>query len=334
MPKYIRFSQQEKYETIRMIEGSDLSANRTLKELGLHKRTYYNWYKLYLEGGYDGLAPKAKGRHQTWNKIPPEQQNEVVNQALEHEEKSSRELAYHIIDEHKWYISESSVYRILKSAGLITAPAHIVLSAADEYKNKTRQINEMWQTDFTYFKIIGWGWYYLSTILDDYSRYIITWELRQNMTAKDVMPSVEKAMEITELTENTAPKLLSDNGKCYVSNELKAFLKNKGIKPINGKPCHPQTQGKIERYHRTMKNVVKLDNYYSTEDLNKALENFVNYYNNERYHESLNNLTPADVYFGREKQILEARKKIKENTIKERRKNYIANQLELFYETV
>lgn len=334
MPKYIRFSQQEKYETIRMIEGSDLSANRTLKELGLHKRTYYNWYKLYLEGGYDGLAPKAKGRHQTWNKIPLEQQNEVVNEALEHEEKSSRELAYHIIDEHKWYISESSVYRILKRAGLITAPAHIVLSAADEYKNKTRQINEMWQTDFTYFKIIGWGWYYLSTILDDYSRYIITWELRKNMTAKDVMPSVEKAMEITGLTKNTAPKLLSDNGKCYVSHDLKAFLKDKGIKPINGKPCHPQTQGKIERYHRTMKNVVKLDNYYSTEDLNKALEDFVRYYNNERYHESLNNLTPADVYFGREKQILEARKKIKEITIKERRKNYIANQLELFYETL
>jgi transposase InsO family protein len=330
----MRFSQEEKYEIIRLVEGSDLSANRTLKELRLHKRTYYNWYKRYLEDGYDGLAPKAKGHHQTWNKIPPEQQHQVIEEALEHEEKSSRELACHIVDEHKWYISESSVYRILKSAGLITAPAHIVLSAANEYKNKTRQINEMWQTDFTYFKIIGWGWYYLSTILDDYSRYIITWELRQNMTAKDVMPSVEKALYVAGLNKDTAPKLLSDNGKCYISHELKAFLKEKGIKPINGKPCHPQTQGKIERYHRTMKNVVKLDNYYSPEDLCNAIETFVQYYNNERYHESINNLTPANVYFGREEEILRERSKIKEKTLKERRKNYIVSKLELFYESL
>lgn len=330
----MRFSQQEKYEIIRLVDGSDLSANRTLKELGLHKRTYYNWYKRYLEDGYDGLAPKTKDHHQTWNMIPPEQQHQVIEEALEHEEKSSRELACHIVDKHKWYISESSVYRILKKAGLITAPAHILLSAADEYKNKTRQINEMWQTDFTYFKIIGWGWYYLSTVLDDYSRFIITWDLREKMTAKDVMPSVEKALYVAGLNKNTAPKLLSDNGKCYISHELKAFLKEKGIKPINGKPCHPQTQGKIERYHRTMKNVVKLDNYYSPEDLCKAIEAFVKYYNNERYHESINNLTPADVYFGREEKILKERSKIKEKTLKERRKNYIVSKLKLFYESL
>lgn len=151
----MRFSQQEKYEIIRLVDGSDISANRTLKELGIHKRTYYNWYKRYLEGGYDGLASKAKGRHQVWNKIPSRQQNQVIKEALEHAELSSRELAYHIIDRHKWFISESSVYRILKRAGLITAPAYIVLSAADEFEKKTKRVNEMWQTDFTYFKITG-----------------------------------------------------------------------------------------------------------------------------------------------------------------------------------
>jgi len=247
----MRLSQQEKYEIIKLVEGSDLSANRTLKELGIHKRTYYNWYHRYLEGGYDGLAPKAKGRHQTWNKIPVEQRDQVIEEALEHEDLSTRELAYHIIDNHKWYISESSVYRILKSAGLITAPAHIVLSAADEFKNKTSQINEMWQTDFTYFKIIGWGWYYLSTVMDDYSRYILAWDLRQNMTSRDVMPSIEIALKFGGLTKENAPKILSDNGKCYISSEIKKFFSDKGIKPINGQPCHPQTQGKIERYHRT-----------------------------------------------------------------------------------
>lgn len=328
----MRFTQEEKYEIIRLVDGSDLSANRTLKELGIHKRTFYNWYKRYLDGGVDGLAPKAKGRQQTWNKIPSGQQAQVVKEALEHEDLSSRELAWHIIDNHKWYISESSVYRILKRAGLITSPAHIVMSAAEEFETKTRRVNEMWQTDFTYFKIIGWGWYYLSTIIDDYSRFIITWDLCSQMTSKNVMPSVDKALMFTGLNKKNAPKLLSDNGRCYISEEIKGFLRRKGIKPINGQPMHPQTQGKIERYHRTMKNVIKLDNYYSPEDLVKAIAQFVNYYNYERYHESLKNLTPADVYFGRDKQILKERSRIKEKTMEERRKNYIVRKLEFDYE--
>lgn len=327
----MRLSQQEKYEIIQLVDASDLSANRTLKELGIHKRTFYNWYHRYLEGGYDGLASRANPRQQTWNKIPVAQQQQVVEEALEHVELSSRELACHIVDHHRWYISESSVYRILKKAGLITAPAHIVLSAADEFTSKTHRVNEMWQTDFTYFRIIDWGWYYLSTILDDYSRYILSWDLRGRMTSGDVIPSVEQALQFAGLSRDTAPRLLSDNGKCYLSTELKRFLADKGIKPVNGKPCHPQTQGKIERYHRTMKNVVKLDNYYSLQDLIQAIGEFVHYYNNHRYHESLNNLTPADVYFGRDREILLKRRKIKTLTLRSRRRNYAVEKLKLNY---
>ena len=322
----MRFTQQEKMEIINLVENSDLSANRTIKELGMHKRTYYNWYKRYLDQGFDGLAP-AKVRRQTWNKIPAKQKNRVVKEALKHEAFSCRELATHIVDEHKWFISESSVYRILKERGLITAPAHILLSAANEYINKTSRVNEMWQTDFTYFLIKGWGWYYLSTILDDYSRRIITFRLCESMTAPDVMDTVNDAIEVTGLSRNQMPRLLSDNGSCYISGEFRKYLSSIGIKQINGKPCHPQTQGKIERYHRSMKNIVKLDNYYSPEDLLIAIAKFVDYYNNERYHESLNNLTPADVYFGRADKILEERRKTKEKTFKERRRNYITEKL-------
>jgi len=328
----MRFSQEEKYEIIRLIDGSDLSANRTLKELGIHKRTFYNWYKRYLEGGYDGLAPKAKGRHQTWNKIPPEQRQQVVEEALDHEDLSSRELAFHIIDKHKWFISESTVYRILKQAGLITAPAHIVMSAADEFEHKTQRVNQMWQTDFTYFKIVAWGWYFLSTVIDDFSRFILSWDLRSKMTSKDVEPSVNEALRFSGLTKETAPALLTDHGKCYISTEIKNYFAEKGIRPINGKPYHPQTQGKIERYHRTMKNVIKLENYYSPEDLQHAIDQFVQYYNYHRYHESLNNMTPADVYYGRAEIILKERQEIKEKTLKERRKNYILKNLECKYQ--
>jgi putative transposase len=326
----MRFNQQEKYEIIQLVDGSDLSTNRTLKELGIHKRTYYNWYKRYLDKGYDGLAP-ASVRRQSWNKIPPKQKNCVVKEALEHESLSSRELAIHIIDKHKWFISESSVYRILKERGLITAPAHILLSAANEYINKTNRVNEMWQTDFTYFLIKGWGWYYLSTILDDYSRRIITFRLCTSMKAPDVMDTVNDAIASTGLSRNVMPRLLSDNGSCYISGEFRKYLSFVGIKQINGKPCHPQTQGKIERYHRSMKNVIKLDIYYSPEDLLEAITKFVGYYNSERYHESLNNLTPDDVYFGRAEKILEERRKIKEKTFSDRRKDYITKKLLLTY---
>ena len=130
------------------------------------------------------------------------------------------------------------------------------------------------------------------------------------------------------LKNGQAPKLLSDNGSCYVATELKDYLKDQyEMKQVHGKPAHPQTQGKIERYHRTMKNVVKLHYYYSPEELEKALEEFVNHYNNERYHESLKNLTPADVYYGRGEEILKERAKIKQNTLQKRKQNYYKQKM-------
>ena len=97
--------------------------------------------------------------------------------ALEQTELSAQELAVRFTEQENYYISEASVYRILKAYDLITSPAYIVLSAADEFKDKTTRPNQLWQTDFTYLKVTGWGWFYLSTILDDYSRYIIAWKL-------------------------------------------------------------------------------------------------------------------------------------------------------------
>lgn len=325
----MRFTQEEKFEIIRLVEGSELGVNRTLKELKISKRTFYNWYGRYKEEGYDGLAPRSRISSSQWNRIPDEIRNQVVELALNVPELSPRELAHSFTDRKGYFISESSVYRILKARGLITSPAYIVMQAADEFKDKTTRPNQMWQTDFTYFKIIGWGWYYLSTILDDYSRYIIHWELCSTMKTEDVTRSIERALNKTGLKKEQKPKLLSDNGSCYISSELSEYMENKNMKHVRGKPNHPQTQGKIERYHRSMKNVVKLENYYLPGELELKLEEFVKYYNNERYHESLQNLTPADVYFGRDIEILEKRKKIKMKTMKIRRRNHQLQRLNL-----
>ncbi len=130
----------------------------------------------------------------------------MVKAALDYPELSSRELAYKITDEQQVFISESSVYRLLKARGLITAPAHVFMIASDEFKYKTTFVHQMWQTDFTYFKILGWDWYYLSTVLDDYSRYIVHWELCRTMKADDVKRSVDRAIIKAKLVKKQKTK--------------------------------------------------------------------------------------------------------------------------------
>ena len=112
--RYIRFTQSEKMEIIRIVEGSELGVNRTLKELGIHKSTFYQWYGRYQQDGYHGLAPKKRAIHSYWNKIPDKHRQKVVEIALDLPELSPRQLACHITDNKGFFISESSVYRILK----------------------------------------------------------------------------------------------------------------------------------------------------------------------------------------------------------------------------
>lgn len=318
----MHYSQSEKYEIIRIVEQSDLGVIRTLRELKVNKTTFYNWYNAYLKNGYEGLARKSANSNGSWNRINAADRDKVVEIALEKPELSSRELAWYITDRYKYYISESSVYRILKANGLITTPSFRVMSASDSFHDKTTAVNQMWQTDFTYFKIFGWGWYYLSTVLDDYNRYIVNWKLCATMKAEDVKETLDEALFASNVPEKNRPKLLSDNGSCYISNELAEYLDQKDMKHVRGRPLHPQTQGKIERYHRSMKNVVKLDNYFSPGQLEAKLKEFVHYYNFERYHESLENVTPAEVYFGTANRKLKQRKMTKEKTMKARKNQF------------
>jgi len=313
----MRYSASEKLEILRLVEESDLPVKLTLEQLDVPRSTFYRWYRRYLEDGPEGLENRRPCVRRFWNRIPDHERERVRDLALEHPELSPRELAWQITDQEGWYVSESSVYRILKSFDLITSPAYIVLSAKDRFQHPTRRVHELWQTDFTYFKIIGWGWYYLSTVLDDYSRYILAWKLCTTMTATDVTETLDLAVEKTGVDRvqvRHRPRLLSDNGPCYVSKELQQYLDERGMGHTRGKPFHPMTQGKIERYHRTMKNVVKLQNYYLPGELEAEIGRFVDYYNHERVHESIDNLRPVDVLEGRRREILTRRDRIKQQT--------------------
>ena len=197
-----------------------------------------------------------------------------------------------------------------------------MIKAADQFHTQTTRPNEMWQTDFTYFKIIGWGWMYLSTVLDDYSRYIIAWKLCTTMKAEDVTETLDMALTASGCEHahvKHRPRLLSDNGPSYIAEELVDYLGKTGMDHVRGAPFHPQTPGKIERWHQTLKNRVLLENYFLPGDLENQIKAFVEHYNHQRYHESLDNVTTADTYFGRATAIIQRRERIKRQTLERRR---------------
>lgn len=318
----MRYPASEKAEIIQLVEQSHLPANRTLDKLGIPRATFYRWYNRHHEGGPEALGDRRSRPDRVWNRIPDDVRRQIIDLALELPELSPRELAVRFTDEKQYFVSEASVYRLLKAHDLITSPAYVVIKAANEFRDKTTAINQLWQTDFTYLKITGWGWYYLSTVLDDFSRYIVAWKLCATMCADDVTATLDLALSASGLDHVTVvhrPRLLSDNGSSYVAGDLARWLEDKGMEHVRGAPYHPQTQGKIERWHQTLKNRILLNNYYLPGDLERQIETFVEHYNQVRYHESINNLTPADVYFGRAEIILAERERIKRATIAKRR---------------
>ena len=317
----MRYRSSEKLEIIRLVEQSHLPAKRTLDKLGIPRTTFYRWYDRYLAGGPAALKNKSPKPGRVWNRIPDDIREKIIDMALEEAELSPRELAVRFTDTQSYFVSEASVYRLLKAHDLITSPAFIVIKAADAFKDKTTAPNQMWQTDFTYLKVIGWGWFYLSTILDDFSRYIIAWKLCTTMKAEDVTDTLEMALQASGCDQANVvhkPRLLSDNGSSYIAGDLAVWMESQGMKHVRGAPYHPQTQGKIERWHQTLKNRILLENYYLPGDLEAQIDTFVGHYNHHRYHESLKNLTPADVYFGRGQTILLKRERIKRKTIEYR----------------
>jgi putative transposase len=291
-------------------------------------RRFNRWYDRYRRGGPEALADRPSKPDRVWNRIPETIRDQIVDLALDQPELSPRELAARFTDEKKYFVSEASVYRLLKAHDLITSPAYIVIKAAAEFKDKTTAPNQLWQTDFAYFKITGWGWYYLSTVLDDFSRYIVGWKLCATMKVQDVTATLDRALSASGLDKMTVvhrTRLLSDNGASYVAEDLARWLDDRNMEHVRGAPHHPQTQGKIERWHQTLKNRILLENYYFPGELERQVAAFIEHYNHARYHESLDNLTPADVYFGRAETIFLERERIKRQTIANRRLRHQLN---------
>ena len=253
---YLRREAQLKAEVLQIVERSPLPVRQTLQELQIAPSTYYRWKSRYRDKGFNGLVDRPPEPRRVWNRLATKQRRYVVRYALEHPSLSPREVATTLVDEQVMYVSESTVYRILKEAGLIKPPETKGFPAGKEFHTKTARPNELWQTDASYFFVVGWGYYYLISVLDDYSRMIVGWRVQTSMSSADIIEVVQDAVEFTgqpTAPVEPGPALLSDNGPGFLSRALDEFLRARFMKHIFASPFHPQTNGKLERYHRTAK---------------------------------------------------------------------------------
>ena len=308
----------EKAAVLARVETLAGHKRQSLAELGIPRSTYYRWRQ-----GQRGqsLKPHSGDGRRPWNRLTPKEDERVLAAAREAPELSSRQLAAGITDNAGFAVSESTVYRILRREGLVKR-LEVHLVAGKEYHTKTTGPHQMWATDASYFRVAGWGYYYLVTVMDDYSRFILAWKLQRDMAADSLIDVVQEAVDATGMTEvpvEDRTRLLSDNGPGYVSRAFQDYLHLVGIRHILAAPFHPETNGKLERYHRTIKQEVNQVPYEQPSQLERALADFVDYYNFRRYHKALGNVAPADVLYGRREQILQRRKEVKAQTIQNRR---------------
>ena len=295
--QYQRMSGAEKAEVLTKVASSGLPKRRVLGELGVARSTYYRWLRRKEQ---QGLEDDTGGGKPPWNRL------------------TSRE-----VDNMGFSVSESTAYRILRREGLVKSP-ETRLAAGKEYHRKTTGPHQMWATDASYFRVVGWGYYYLVTVMDDYSRFILAHRLQRDMTSDSFIEVVQDAVDRTgmdrvPITDRT--RLLSDNGPGYVSRAFRDYLGMVGIRHILAAPFHPQTNGKLERYHQTLKRDVNQVPYELPSDLEAAIVAFVSYYNYRRYHKALGNVTPSDVLRGRREEILQRRREVQAQTIERRRQH-------------
>jgi transposase InsO family protein len=294
------------------VEKQPGGKRQALTALGIPKSSYYRWRRGQIGSG---------NRRKPWNRITPVEEVRILAVAREYPDLSSRQLSAWITDNEGFAVSESTVYRILRREGLVKRQETQLL-AAKEYHTKTTRPHQMWATDASYFRVVGWGYYYLVTVMDDYSRFILAWKLQKDMSANSLIEVVQEAVDaigMTEVPVEDRTKLLSDNGAGYVSRAFRDYLHLVGIGHILAAPYHPQTNGKVERYQQSLKREVNQLPYELPSQLERAIADFVDYYNHRRYHKALGNVTPADVLYGRREGIWQHRKEVQLLTINRRR---------------
>lgn len=278
-------------------DRTEVSAKRILGWMGVPEGTFYNWKGRYGKvNEHNGWVPRDHWL-EDWEK------RAILDFYWKHPLDGYRRLTYMMLDADIVAVSASSVYRVLKQAGVLDRHNP---KATRKGKGFHQPIgpHAHWHVDISYLNL-GGTFYYMCSILDGYSRFIAHWEIREQMTEQDVETILQRARE---KFPGETPRIITDNGPQFISKDFKQFIRICGMTHVRTSPYYPQSNGKIERYHRTIKgDCLRPGSPLSLEDAQRLVENYVVEYNETRLHSAIGYVTPSDKLHGREKEIFAER---------------------------
>lgn len=265
--------------------------------LGIGRSKYYRWVER------EGQANQHGGRQPRWHWLTEREKAAIINYYSDHRQTGYRRLAYMMLDANVVAVSPSSVYRVLLTAGLLRSGPSQASSKGQGFKQPLRS-HQHWHIDITYINICG-TFYYLCTILDGYSRFIVHWEIRPAMREADVEIVLQRARENFP---KARPRIISDNGPQFIARDFKHFIRLCGMQHVRTSPYYPQSNGKIERWHQTLKQeCIRPGTPLSPTDADRLVAAFVDQYNYHRLHSAIGYITPWDKLQRREAEIFSQR---------------------------
>jgi len=309
----------DKERILAMVAGSSLPLEKLLDQLGVSKSTYYRWLKLQSEG----RLHEANGdSHLAWNKLRPEEEQIILARARALPELTIRQLALRIIDSDGVYVSESTIYRILKREGLVNPGKRLGFNIGKEYHRKTKGTHELWVVDSTCINMFNRGWYHLVTVMDEYSRFIFSWKLQLNMTEDTVSDLIREAGDLVGMTDKQVEDRTasgSDHGASNIYWRFIEYMRLAGLKHIIASPYEYETNGEMEMNRSTMSDEVTFLPNETPGALEAVVKSFIQYHNYMRYDNTLEYVTPFQVYTERDIKIRQRRREVKSRTLEARR---------------
>ena len=278
-------------------DKTEIAAGDFIRRIGIARSKYYDWQKRYGK----------VNEHNAW--IPRDfwltehERQAIINYYHDNPLEGYRRLCYMMIDADIAAVSPSSVYRVLSNAGLLNKWSGKKSKKGTGFVQPL-EAHEHWHIDISYINICG-TFYYMCSVLDGFSRYIVHWEIREAMKESDVEIILQRARE---KFPDAAPRIISDNGPQFISKDFKEFIRISGMTHVKTSPYYPQSNGKLERYHKTIKSTcIRANTPLSLDDCQRLVTNFVDHYNNKRLHSAIGYVTPTDKLQGRAETILAQR---------------------------
>lgn len=309
----------EKKFIIDLIENSGFGRQNILDELDLAKASYYRWLKQYKKFGIKGLKAKARSNLNSKNATPEYIKILIRDLIQKYPYIGDDNIKWYLVDNHDYYLNSSTINKLRKRENLYP---EIVTRQDRNYTRRvikrTKSVNELWHSDFTYLRKFDGYWHYLTIVMDDYSRYVVSWELTRSITGKDAVSVFKKAIEVVHLRQSESeewPTILTDRGACYKSKIFRSFIKEKGLKHRMAAPRTLAERIRIERSFRSLKRALSIYGGKTPQDLAEFVDEYYSFYNKYRSHYSLNNLTPADIFFGNNKNIILHRNRVHKETL-------------------